>query len=28
VLMDAALEHRAQCGDVALPIAPIAASRP
>ena len=27
VLMDAALEHRAQCGDVVLPIAPIPARR-
>ncbi|MFG6455709.1 chorismate synthase [Roseateles sp. BYS96W] len=27
VLMDHALRHRAQCGDVALPIAPIAAQR-
>lgn len=28
VLMDHALRHRAQCGDVTLPIAPIAAARP
>ena len=28
VLMDHALRHRAQCGDVTLPIAPIAAQRP
>jgi len=28
VLMDHALRHRAQCGDVALPIPPIPAARP
>jgi chorismate synthase len=28
VLMDHALRHRAQCGDVHVPVAPIAASRP
>jgi chorismate synthase len=28
VLMDHALRHRAQCGDVVLPIAPIPAARP
>jgi chorismate synthase len=27
VLMDAALEHRAQCADVALPIDPVPARR-